>query len=139
MNEVNLVGRLTRDTEIRYIATSQTAVCTFTIAVDRPPSRDGQNNGPTADFIRITVFGKAGENCSKFLSKGREVALNGRIQTGSYKDKDGKTVYTTDVIANRVEFIGRSNGGQNNQKNVNEDVQQVYEGFERIDDGDVPF
>ncbi len=111
MNVVVLIGRLTRDPELRYIPETQNAVCTFTLAVDRPMSRDRQ-----ADFIRITVFGKQAENCAKFITKGRQVAVEGRIQTGSYQNKNGDTVYTTDVIANRVEFLsggGGNNGGNN--------------------------
>lgn len=107
MNVVVLIGRLTRDPELRYIPETQNAVCTFTLAVDRPMSREKQ-----ADFIRITVFGRQAENCAKFITKGRQVAVEGRIQTGSYQNKNGDTVYTTDVIANRVEFL--SGGGGNN-------------------------
>ena len=110
MNEVLLIGRLTRDPEIRYTQ-SQMAVCHFTLAIDRPVSRNNQGNGPTADFIRITVFDRQAENCNKYLTKGKQAAVQGRIQTGSYQDKDGKTVYTTDVIANRVEFLGSRNDG----------------------------
>lgn len=105
MNNVVLIGRLTRDPEVRYTS-SQMAVCHFSIAVDRPRS---QNKEQTADFLRITVFGKQAENCGRYLAKGRQVGIQGRIQTGSYKNKDGQTVYTTDIIANSVEFLG---GGQ---------------------------
>lgn len=101
MNNVALIGRLVRDPELSY-TTSQTALCKFTIAVDRQSKEE-----KTADFIRIVVWGKQAENCDRYLFKGKQVAVNGRIQTGSYKDKDGKTVYTTDVIANNVEFLGR--------------------------------
>lgn len=110
MNEVVLIGRLVRDPEIRYTS-SQMAVCTFTLAVDRPFSRNRQDNAPTADFIRITVFDRQAENCSRYLAKGRQAAVQGRIQTGSYINKDGQKVYTTDVVANRVEFIGGNGGG----------------------------
>lgn len=106
MNSVILIGRLTRDPEVRYTS-SQMAVCHFTIAVDRPRS---QNRDQSADFLRITVFGKQAENCGRYLAKGRQVGVQGRIQTGSYKNRDGQTIYTTDVIANSVEFLG---GGQN--------------------------
>ena len=102
MNNVELIGRLTRDPEVRYTSGSQMAVANFTIAIDRPPDRNGQK---TADFPRITVFGRQAESCEKYLKKGRLVAIQGRIQTGSYTDKTGNTVYTTDVVANRVEFI----------------------------------
>lgn len=102
MNSVTLVGRLTRDPELSYTP-SQVACTHFTLAVDRP-RREGQDQG--ADFIRITVFGRQAENCDRFLSKGRQVAVHGRIQTGSYKNREGVTVYTTDVIADNVEFLG---------------------------------
>jgi single-strand DNA-binding protein len=102
MNSVELIGRLTRDPEVRYTSGTQTAVATFTIAIDRPPRKDGEKQ---ADFPRITVFGAQAENCEKYLKKGRLVAIQGRIQTVSYQNKNGDTVYTTDVVANRVEFI----------------------------------
>ena len=108
MNSVQLTGRLTRDPEVRYTQ-SQTAVASFTLAVDRPFSRERENN---ADFIRITAFGKSAEFAEKFLNKGRLVGVTGRIQTGSYQDKDGKTVYTTDVVADRIEFLGPKSEGQ---------------------------
>jgi single-strand DNA-binding protein len=108
MNEVVLIGRLVRDPEIRYTNT-QMAICTFTLAVDRPFSRNRQDGTPTADFIRITVWDRQAENCSRYLTKGRQVAVQGRIQTGSYVNKEGRTVYTTDVVANRVEFLGSGN------------------------------
>ena len=106
MNNVILTGRLTRDPELSYTPNTQNAKCVFTIAVDRP-RRNGEDQG--ADFIRITVWGTQGENCDRYLSKGRQVAVQGRIQTGSYKNRDGVTVYTTDVVADRVEFLGGNN------------------------------
>lgn len=87
MNQVILIGRLTRDPELVYTPGNQTAVTRFSIAVDR---RDKEK---TADFIRITVFGKQAENCDRYLHKGKQVAVNGRIQTGSYKNREGQTVY----------------------------------------------
>ena len=109
MNSVILIGRLARDPELSYTPNTNTAVGRFTIAVDRP-RRDGEDQG--ADFIRITVWGRQAETCDRYLSKGRQVAVHGRIQTGSYKDRNGETVYTTDVVADRVEFLG-SAGGEN--------------------------
>ena len=102
MNSVNLTGRLVRDPETRYTSGTQMAVTKFTIAIDRP----GKDKG--ADFPSIVVFGKQAENCEKFLKKGRLVGVRGRLQTGSYKNKDGVTVYTTDVVADIVEFLGGS-------------------------------
>lgn len=112
MNSVILTGRLARDPELSYTPQDQTAICRFTIAVDRP-RRNGEDQG--ADFIRITVWGKQAETCDRYLSKGRQAAVMGRITTGSYKDRDGKTVYTTDVVADRVEFLGGA-GGENSSR-----------------------
>lgn len=98
MNNVVLIGRLTKDPDLTYTQ-SGTAVCKFTLAVDRQ-GKDG------ADFIKIVTWNKTAENCGKYLAKGRQAAIQGRIQTGSYKSKDGHTVYTTDVIANNVQFLG---------------------------------
>lgn len=104
MNSVILIGRLARDPELNYTPNTNTAVCRFTLAVDRP-KKDGEDAG--ADFIRVTVWGKQGETCHRYLSKGRQCGVLGRIQTGSYK-KNGETVYTTDVVAERVEFMGNA-------------------------------
>ena len=101
MNNVILIGRLCRDPELSYTTTG-TAICKFTLAVDRP-ARAGEDK--TADFIRITVFNAQAENSNRYLKKGSKCAVNGRIQTGSYKDRDGKTVSTFDVVANNVEFL----------------------------------
>ena len=109
MNSVVLIGRLARDPELSYTPNTQTAITRFTLAVDRP-RRQGEDQG--ADFIRVTVFGRQAETCDRYLSKGRQAAVLGRIQTGSYKKPDGTTVYTTEVIADRVEFLGGSQGGQ---------------------------
>lgn len=108
MNSVILIGRLTRDPELRYSGNTQSAVAHFTLAVDRPVSQGRERQ---ADFIRVTVFGKQAETIDRYLSKGRQVAVQGRIQTGSYKNREGQTVYTTDVIAERVEFLGSAGGG----------------------------
>jgi len=99
MNKVILTGRLTAKPELNYTQ-SQMAVTKFTIAVDRFSKDKG------ADFIRVTVFGKQAENVCRYMDKGRMIAVEGSLQTGSYKGRDGKTVYTQDVIANHTEFIG---------------------------------
>lgn len=132
MNNVNLIGRLTRNPETRYTA-SQMAVTTFTIAIDRP-TKDGEKK---TDFPRITVWGRQAENCEKYLSKGRKVAIEGRIQTGSYKDKNGNTVYTTDVVASRVEFLESKNGNQTGSQREPEQTE-MPESFDMIDE-DVPW
>lgn len=119
MNSVNLIGRLVRDPELRYTQ-SQQAVCSFTLAVDKGLSRDKREKlesagKPTADFPRIMVWGKQAENVSRYLSKGSQCGVIGRIQTGSYQDNEtGKTVYTTDIIADKVEFIDSQNHTQGN-------------------------
>ena len=127
MNSVALIGRLTRDPEVRYTE-SQMAVARFSIAINRVPGRDGQDRG--ADFPNIVVFGKQAENCERFLTKGRQVAIQGHIQTGSY-EKDGRKVYTTDVVADRIEFL---EWGDREQKD-----DRVPEGFSQINEEDIPF
>ena len=119
MNSVVLIGRLARDPELSYTPNTQTAMCRFTIAVDRP-RRQGEDQG--ADFIRITVWGRQAETCDRYLSKGRQVAVMGRIQTGSYKNREGVTVYTTDVVADRVEFLGSGNGNGEGRQGVSRDT-----------------
>ena len=109
MNSVILIGRLTRDPEIRYTAGSQMAIAKFSIAVDRPV-RAGKER--EADFPRITVFGKQAENCERFLAKGRLVGIQGRLQTGSYQDRDGKTVYTPSFDGPLSETIGIENNAK---------------------------
>ena len=105
MNRVLLIGRLTKDPEVRYTK-SQLAVAHFTLAVDRP-TKDKQT-----DFIRVVAFDKTAENIEKYVRKGSQVAVEGSITTGSYKDRDGKTVYTTDISADRVEFLTRMEAPQ---------------------------
>ncbi|HKM28564.1 MAG TPA: single-stranded DNA-binding protein [Anaerovoracaceae bacterium] len=139
MNSVVLIGRLTRDPEIRYTPSTQMAVATFSIAIDRPQRQGAEKQ---TDFPRITVFGKQAENCEKYLAKGRLVGVQGRLQTGSYKNKDGVTVYTTDVVADRVEFLewgdrpqGSSAPSSAPQKEIGE---AIPDSFQAIDE-DIPF
>lgn len=102
MNNVSLIGRTTADPVIRYSAGDKpAAICKFTLAVDKKWKRDGE---PSADFIRCVAFGKTAEFVSKYFPKGRRMGLTGSIQTGNYKDKDGHTVYTTDIITSSVYF-----------------------------------
>lgn len=142
MNSVILIGRLTRDPEIRYTP-AQLAVATFTLAVDRQVK---QGEEKQADFLRITAFGKTAELVERFLVKGRLVAVQGRIQTGSYKNKEGATVYTTDVVADRVQFLewGEKSGGADyaagpRTSSENSMPSDIPEGFQTIDDEDIPF
>lgn len=122
MNSVQLIGRLTKDPEITYIPANQMAVAKFNIAIDRPGKEKH------TDFPRVTVFGKQAENCEKFIKKGSLVGIQGRIQTGNYEGKNG-TVYTTDVIADRVEFLSWNNKGQ---------TDEAPTGFQELDE-DIPF
>lgn len=102
MNKVTLIGRVVRDAEIRYSqGTNPTAIARYTLAVDRKFKQEGQ---PTADFINCIAFGKLGEFAEKYLHKGVKIAVVGRIQTGSYTNKDGQKVYTTDVVVEEQEF-----------------------------------
>ena len=110
MNNVSLIGRLTRDPELKFIPATGLAVCTFTLAINKELSRDKKdemaaNGKPTADFPLITVFGSIAENCANYLSKGSMAGVSGSISTSTYDDKDGKKVYKTTVIASRVDFI----------------------------------
>ena len=132
MNTVILIGRLARDPEIRYTQ-SQVAVCSATLAVNRGKDSNGNDRG--ADFIRLTVFNKQGEVFQKYLTKGRQVAVQGRLNTGSYKNKNGETVYTTDVIVEKFDFIGNKQDAQPPAA----DGSDIPEGFEPIDDDDIPF
>lgn len=103
MNKVELIGRLTREPDVRYSqAAEPMAIARYTLAVDRKFKRDGQQ---TADFISCVAFGKQGEFAEKYLHKGTKIAVIGRIQTGSYNNKDGQKVYTTDVVAEEHEFV----------------------------------
>ena len=138
MNNVILIGRLTRDPEVRYTA-EEMAIATFTIAIDRPV-KQGQEK--KADFPRVITFGKTAENCERYIIKGRKVAVQGRIQTGSYTNNDGQKVYTTDVVANTVEFLdyaqqGLTNG--NTQSAQQATQAPIPEGFATVSDDDIPF
>ena len=115
MNKVILMGRLTRDPEVRYSqGENATAVARYTLAVDRRQSRSNQNGEQTADFIQCVAFGRSGEFAEKYFRKGMKVLVTGRIQTGSYTNKDGQRVYTTDVVVEDQEFAESKNAGQSN-------------------------
>ena len=115
MNKVILMGRLTRDPEVRYSqGENATAVARYTLAVDRRQSRNNQNGDQTADFIQCVAFGRSGEFAEKYFRKGMKVLVTGRIQTGSYTNKDGQRVYTTDVVVEDQEFAESKNASQNN-------------------------
>jgi single-strand DNA-binding protein len=138
MNSVILIGRLVRDPETRYTA-DQMAIVSFTVAVDRPVAADKEKQ---TDFPRVTVFGKQAENCERYLTKGRRVAVQGRIRTGSYKNKEGATVYTTEVIGERVQFLGskpENSGGGSSEPNSSA-PEPPEGGYAALDeDDDIPF
>lgn len=147
MNKVVLIGRLTRDPELRYTGQG-TAVARFTIAVNRRKQKDKPQE---ADFISCVAWGNIAENLSKYQSKGSQVAVHGRIQTGNY-EKDGRKIYTTDVVAEEIEFLGSKNQNQNNQNQnnngamdsngvENQDFGVPLDDFHPIDesDDDLPF
>ena len=115
MNKVILMGRLTRDPEVRYSqGENAMAVARYTLAVDRRQSRNNQNGEQTADFIQCVAFGRSGEFAEKYFRKGLKVVVTGRIQTGSYTNKDGQRVYTTDVVVEDQEFAESKAASQNN-------------------------
>ena len=110
MNKAILIGRLTRDPELRY-TTSNRAVCQFTIAIDRPFSNQATGQRE-ADFINIVAWDKTGENVGKFMTKGRLIAVEGRIQTRNYDNNEGRKVYVTEVVASNVQFLESRNASQ---------------------------
>lgn len=130
MNKVIIIGRVVRDAEIRYSqGASSTCIARYTLAVDRKFKQEGQ---PTADFIKCIAFGKLGEFAEKYLHKGIKIAVTGRIQTGSYKNKDGNTVYTTDVVVEEQEFCESKSS---NQSQGNDRPQTSSDDFMNIPDG----
>ncbi len=145
MNKVILMGRLTRDPEVRYSSgDSQTAVARYTLAVDRRFRRDGDSQ--TADFIGCVAFGRQAEFAEKYLRKGIKIAATGRIQTGSYTNKDGQKVYTTDVVIEEQEFAESKNASGENAGFVPADrpspSSAAGDGFMNIPDGideELPF
>lgn len=147
MNKVILMGRLTRDPEVRYTKGEQPmAIARYSLAVDRRFARNNQEGQQTADFISCVVFGKNGEFAEKYLHKGTKIVVEGRIQTGSYTNKDGVKVYTTEVVVESQEFAesknaqsgnGGSEGGYANSQQPQADA----DGFMNIPDGieELPF
>ena len=136
MNYVLLIGRLTRDVETRQVGDNVAA--NFTVAIDRP-TRDGAEK--QADFPRVTVWGKQAENCAKYIGKGSLVAVQGSLRTGSYEDKNGNKVYTTDVNAVRVKFLDSRNTTPQDTQGAqlpNMEYEAPTDTFQQLDE-DVPF
>lgn len=146
MNKVILMGRLTRDPEVRYSqGDNPIAISRYTLAVDRRYKRDGE---PSADFINCIAFGKLGEFAEKYLRKGTKIAVTGRIQSGSYTNKDGVKIYTTDVVAEEQEFAeskaasDANAGGSRTAASAPEPRADTGDGFMNIPDGineELPF
>lgn len=145
MNKVILMGRITRDAEIRYTqGEKSTAIARFSLAVDRRFKKD--NDEQNTDFIRCIAFGKIAEFLEKFGRKGTKFVVDGRIQTGSYNNKDGQKVYTTDVVVENIEFAESKNssgsGGSTNQPAPAPSSSSAGDGFMNIPDGideELPF
>ena len=141
MNSTFIVGNLAKDPELRYSSgDNKLAICRFTVA-----DNDGYGDNQQTSWIPVVVFGKLAENCDRYLAKGRAVAVVGRIQTGSY-EKDGRRIKTTEVVANKVKFLG---GGQHQQQGSvpatdappaeTQMETDIPEGFSLINDDDIPF
>ena len=137
MNTVIMIGRLTRDPDLRYIASTGNAVTRFSIAVDRAfATKDAE---VTADFFNIVVWGKRAETCVNYLAKGRMVAIRGRLQNNNYTDKNGNKQYSVEVIAEEVKFIdwGDKKAGNGNDDFMPDGIDE--EGYRAINDDSVPF
>lgn len=137
MNQVVLIGRLTADPELRFAASTGRAVTNFRLAVDRPFSREKKT-----DFFRIVVWGKQAEAVAKYLRKGSQCAVNGSIQIDQYTDRDGNTRYSTDIVANQVEFLGSPRDRDSYQEEPSYGGSQEREAdhdFPVVDDEDIPF
>lgn len=141
MNKVVLIGRLTKDPELKYTPGSGTAVTTITLAVDRRFSKEAQKE---ADFIPVVIWGKSAESTAQYMSKGKLIGIAGRIQTRSYEAKDGGRRYVTEVVAEEIQFLewGAKNSSNEGGFNGNSDAgygSSSFEDMTPIDDGDIPF
>lgn len=139
MNRVELIGRLTKDPDLRFTTTNNTAVCQFNLAVDRKFSKNGQKE---ADFFTIVVWGKPAESTANYMKKGSLVGICGRLQTRSYETKDGTRKYVTEVIADEVQFLERANSthdSSNNSKNAHSNNSHYEDDLTPVDDCDIPF
>lgn len=132
MNRVILIGNLTKDPELRY-APSGAAVCTFTIAINKKVNGENQ-----ADFINIVAFQKTADLAATYLKKGRQAAIEGRLQTRSYDNKEGKKVYVTEVVAENVQFLGAKERGEQQEVRLNDPFADAGKPID-ISDDDLPF
>ncbi|WP_061342945.1 single-stranded DNA-binding protein [Clostridium botulinum] len=137
MNKVVLIGRLTKDPELRFTPGAGTAVTTLTLAVDKYNSKSGQKE---ADFVPVVVWGKQAESTANYMTKGSQMAISGRIQTRNYEAKDGTKRYVTEVVATEVKFLGNAKG-QDNTSSSNNPFENLNfeEDITPVDDGDMPF
>jgi single-strand DNA-binding protein len=138
MNTVQLLGRIARDIDLRY-STSGTAVARFSVAVDRPTKEGAEKQ---TDFPTVVAFGRTAETIEKFFRKGSRIGISGRLQTGSYKDKDGRTIYTTDVVVTGFDFCESRGGDQRGERQGEAQARRERRpetpAFEELDE-DVPF
>ena len=144
MNKVILMGRLTRDPEVRYSAGDNAmAIARYSLAVDRRRRANGGSDEQTADFINCVAFGKQAEFAEKYLRKGTKMLVTGRIQTGSYTNKDGVKVYTTDVVVEEQEFAeSKANSDNGGFASAAPAPQSAGDGFMNVPDGideELPF
>lgn len=154
MNQVTIMGRLTRDPELTYNNNTGNAMTRFTVAVDRRLSREKKQemesrNQPTADFISCVCWGRLAESVNNFTAKGKRVLVEGRIQTGSYEAQDGSRRYTTDIVVNSVEFIdwkdrdssfsSPAQAPSQKESGEAEDPEFFEEGYVPVDDDRIPF
>lgn len=155
MNNVVLIGRLTRDPELRYLPGTNTANCTFSIAVDKGLSKEKkaeyeQKGWATADFINIVVWGKMAEAVTNYVGKGNQIAINGRLSTRNYEDKQGNRRVWTEVVATNVEFIEWKDRNSSNQGGYGAPMSDMpsndfnggfddFSGFEPKEDPNIPF
>nr|WP_286674668.1 single-stranded DNA-binding protein [Clostridium sp. VAP51] len=137
INKVVLIGRLTKDPELKFTPGAGTAVTTLTLAVDKYNSKEGKKE---ADFVPVVVWGKQAESTANYMSKGSQMAISGRIQTRNYEAKDGTKRYVTEVVATEVQFLSKSNdsnGGNTSSSPFND--TNFEEDITPVDDGDCPF
>ena len=133
MNQVILIGRLVADPELRYTQNGK-PVCTFRLTVDRRFNREKQQ----ADFFKVTAWGPMGDSIAKYLRKGSQCAVRGRVEISSYTDKDGNNRYSTDIQAEQVQFLGGKNeGGGSSSDTATEEYDDST--FPAVEDDDIPF
>lgn len=133
MNNVSLIGRLTKAPELRTAAGNGTAVCRFTIAVNRQFKKD------ETDFINCVAFGKTAETISQYMTKGRQLGIQGSIRTGSYDAQDGTKRYTTDIVVNNITFISSNQNSLSQTQNTRYSETNFDPDITPVDDGDMPF